>query len=238
MKRPAFLDGVAPSSSAPRRAHEVPPGSLRPVAWAAAPVEHAAPLPLAALSAPPPSAPSHADAPMPSAGPPPGFEPLQCATAPPPVPRPTPLPPPRPPAPEPSGQQVARLEAALTTLRLKGERLAEQARSDALEVGLLVARRILEKELSTNLEALFSFIKSAIRRAGEAHTTVVRVSPTDYERLKGATESTFTLGPVELKADDSLGPGDVMVDTDHHTVDGRLTTRLEEVGRVLTENEG
>jgi flagellar assembly protein FliH len=130
------------------------------------------------------------------------------------------------------------LEAAITELRLRGERLAEQARSDALELGLLVAKKILEQEISTNLEALFALIKSAIRRVGESRTTVVRVCPGDLERLRGAADTTFTLGRIELKADETLGPGDVMVDGEHSTVDGTLATRLDEIVRSLEGDEG
>ncbi len=212
----------------------MPPGMLKPVAWAAAPDECAAPLPMQTLSAPSALRAPVFVAPAPSDVPAQGFEPLSSASPPGPAPLPAPLPPP---PPEPSSQAQVRLEAAIVTLKLQGERLAEQARSDALEVGLLVARRILEREVSTNLEALFSLIKSAIRRVGEARTTVVRLCPRDYERLKGAAEASFTLGQVELKADETLESGDVMVDTDHHTIDGRLKTRLEEIGRALDGEE-
>src|ERR1700678_2881761 len=41
-----------------------------------------------------------------------------------------------------------RVDMALRLLRSQGERLAEQARSDALELAFLVARRILEHEVS------------------------------------------------------------------------------------------
>jgi flagellar assembly protein FliH len=129
------------------------------------------------------------------------------------------------------------VEAAITQLRLQGERLAEQARSDALEVGLMVARRILEKEIATNLESLFAIIKSAIRKAGEARTTVVRLHPDDLARLQDTSETAFTLGRVELAADPQLSPGDVMVDADHHTVDGRLETRLTEAAHALEDQE-
>jgi flagellar assembly protein FliH len=61
----------------------------------------------------------------------------------------------------------------------------------------------------------------------------VRLSPTDFARIKDAAETSFTLGRVELAADETLAPGDVMVDADENTVDGRLSTRLEELARAL-----
>lgn len=138
-----------------------------------------------------------------------------------------------PPAPAWNNSQEERLRAAIEVLKAQGERLAEQARSDALELGLLIARRILERELSSNLESVFALIKSAIRRAGAEHVTRVRLSPGDIARFDQAAQPTFSLGRIELVADTSLQPGDVMVDTDTHTIDGRLATRFEEVARQL-----
>ena len=79
-----------------------------------------------------------------------------------------------------------RLNAAIAALKSQGERLAEQARSDALELGILIARRIIERELSANLEGVFALIKSAIRRAGEDHVTRVRLSTVDVARFEAS----------------------------------------------------
>jgi flagellar assembly protein FliH len=240
MKRPNFLEGVAPSSSAPRRAAEVPVGLLRPVAWAAAPSEPAAPLPAQTLSAPPRGAAAHA--PGWSAPPGAGFEPLGSAgLADPPTVTDRPLPPPPPPPPPAATlgtERLERLDQAVATLRLQGERLAEQARSDSIELRLLVARRILEREVTTNLESLFALVKTALRRIGESRITTVRLSPSDFQRVKTAPDDALSLGPVALKADEALEPGDVMVDTEHGTVDGRLGTRLVEIARALEAQEG
>jgi flagellar assembly protein FliH len=236
MKTPQFMQGVTRSTSDPMHAANVPPGQLREVSWAVAPREVAGRLPMQTLTAPSLNIrPLLSPAPPPSLTPPPaGFEamPSSQPSAPSPPPSVEAAPPPPPHAPRDAGQS-ARVEAAISTLKLIGERLAEQARSDALELGLLVARRIIEREVSTNIDALFSLIKSAIRRVGESRTTTVRLSPGDFARLKDAAETSFTLGRVELQADEALGPGDVMVDSDNHSVDGRLSTRLEEITRAL-----
>lgn len=229
-KQPNFMLGVAPSTSAPRRASELPVGAMRAVSWAGAQAEAAAPLPMKALAMPP-APPRPALVPDPGEG----FEVLGSAS--PPVPQPAPLPPP-PPTPAPAPASLSPMvEAAIARLRLQGERLAEQARSDALEVGLMVARRILERELSTSVESLFAVIKSAIRKAGEARVTVVRLNPGDLKRLQAAPEGALTLGRVDLVADEQLRPGDVMVDADQQVIDGRLSTRLVEAARALSDPE-
>src|SRR6185369_15742672 len=76
-----------------------------------------------------------------------------------------------------SDEVGARLGAAVEMLRTTSERLAAEARSDALEVGFLIARRILETELATSPEPLVALVRSTIRRLGEARKMTVRLSP-------------------------------------------------------------
>jgi flagellar assembly protein FliH len=163
-------------------------------------------------------------------------------------------PPPRPPAfharrgeaeppPGPTPEQLAAIRAeafqrvshAVEVLRLQGERLAEQARSDALEIGFLVARRILEAELGTSADALFALVRGALKRAGDSRKVVVRVHPEDARLLEGAASAGqlgVTAATITVAGDPTLGRGDVMVDTDFGMVDGRLATRFDELHRA------
>ncbi len=221
------MDGAVAVKVEALKIASVDPMHIRQVSWAVGPkepamVEAVAPRLVAVAMAPPER---ELPAPVPTA---PGgavFEPLVSAPHPEPLPRP--------------GERETKsehLKLALETLKAQGERLAEQARSDALELGILIARRILEKEITANLDGIFSLLKSAIRRAGEDHITRVRVNPDDLERLQGAASSDFSMGKIELEGDPSLGRGDVMVDTEQHTIDGRLSTRFEELVRQLDGN--
>ncbi|MDP1824558.1 MAG: FliH/SctL family protein [Archangium sp.] len=183
----------------------IDPSRIRNVAWTPSAPEPA--LPELTLVPPPP----------PPTPPPPGFVPLASAPV----------------GPAFTPEAERQLKAAIEALNSQGQRLAEQARSDALELGILIARRIVERELSANLEGVFSLIKSAIRRVGEDHVTRVRLNSIDVIRFEAAARADFSLGTIELVADLTLEPGDVMVDTDSHTIDGRLSTRFEELVRQL-----
>lgn len=186
---------------------------IKNVAWMPASSEPAMPelkLPPPAVTAPPP---------------PPAFEAI----------------PPSPPPPPPvviQRETSPALALAIEKLRAQSERLAEQARSDSLELAVLIARRILEKEINTDLAAIFSLIRSAIRRAGEEHVTQVRVSPADQKELTAKAQSEFSFGKIVIVADASLERGDVMVDTEHHSIDGRLSTRLDELVKQLDGAKG
>lgn len=149
------------------------------------------------------------------------------------------------PAPDLSGirrEAMERVAAAVETLRAQADRLAEQARADAIEIGFQVARKVLEAELRQDPEALFALVRSALRRAGESRRIAVRLAPADAALVasdsgRGALEG-LTSARVEFLPDASLQPGDCLVDTDFGQVDGRLGTRLAEIRRAVDSVEG
>jgi len=130
-----------------------------------------------------------------------------------------------------------RLARAIEMLRMQNHALAEEARSDALEIGFQVARRILEKEISTDVTAVMALVKSALKRAQDARVLAVHVCPEDHAMLTAAMEqesfSDVAVADVTLVQDSTLGRGDVRVLTDFGSVDGTLATRLGEMRQTL-----
>jgi flagellar assembly protein FliH len=148
-------------------------------------------------------------------------------------------PPPVEPKPDPvaTARALERLDLGVTLLRSQGERLAEQARSDALELAFMIARKIMEREIHSDPVALLSLIRSAITRAGEANQITLRLNASDADALRIAghdlTTTTFSLAKVSVVADPNLSPGDCIVETNLGTVDGRLSTRLAEMRETV-----
>jgi flagellar assembly protein FliH len=134
-------------------------------------------------------------------------------------------------------EALGRVSQALETLRAQASSLAEQARTDALEIGFHVARKILEMEVRTSPEPLFALVKSALRRAGDSRRVVLRLAPDDAARVQ--TESGraaldgVTAARVEVFPDPALLPGDCLVETDYGQIDGRLETRIAELRRAV-----
>lgn len=219
VRKPAFLQHVTVPPPRP----SLPNPRLMP--WSAAPLDPGLSPRMTAPTPPPP--PASAPIAIPTAPMGHAFEPLPAAA---PMP-PPPLPPPAPLVID----HTPQLQSALEALRQEGRRLGEQARSDALEIGVLIARRILERELTTSLDPLFGLIRSAIRRVGEARAIVVKVSADDHHRLQDSPGSALSLANVTLQIDEALGPGDVVVESELHGVDGRIDTRLDELRRELRE---
>jgi flagellar biosynthesis/type III secretory pathway protein FliH len=105
-------------------------------------------------------------------------------------------------------------------------------------MALIIARRVLERELETGTAPLFALVQSAVRRLGEARKIVVRLCPSDAAAVEAAGEAGpltgLAIARVEVLQDSSLSPGDCIVDGEHGTVDGRLQSRLDEVRRIVT----
>jgi flagellar assembly protein FliH len=136
----------------------------------------------------------------------------------------------------------ARLGSAVEMLRTTSERLAGEARSDALEIGFLVAKRILETELTTSPEPLVALVRSTIRRLGEARKMTIRLSAADAEAVNAvlaargpSAVTSVATAQIEVVADGSLERGDCMVEGDVGSVDGRIATRIEELRRALAD---
>ncbi len=200
--------------------------AAQPAREAVAPA-HFAPAPKPAEVRPPPPAP-----PKPSAPPAAQAEPAPILE-PPAAPAGT-VPPRREQAPS---EALESLAAAIQSLRSASARLAEQARSDALEIAFVIARRILEAELKASPEPLFALVRSAVRRLGEARQVRVRLCPADAAVVKDALarEELPDLAVVqtEVTADPSLSPGDCLVESTLGSVDGRLDVRLAELKRAV-----
>lgn len=132
---------------------------------------------------------------------------------------------------------MEKLATALEALRLESHALTEAARADALEVGFQVARKILEQAVTTDVSAMLSLVKSALRRMADARHLKVRMNPQDLPALQVAIHEgghhELTLARLELVEDTTLARGDVMVEGDLGAVDGRIETRLEEVRMAL-----
>jgi flagellar assembly protein FliH len=143
-----------------------------------------------------------------------------------------------------AAQFSERTSAAVEVLRATAERLAAEARSDALEIGFLVARKILEMELSTSPEPMVNMVRSAVRRLGDSRTIAIRLSPTDAQAISAVIENRgpqavapASVAKVEIVPDGSLGRGDCLVEGDLVTVDGRINARMEELRKALDASE-
>jgi flagellar assembly protein FliH len=150
-----------------------------------------------------------------------------------------------PPAPAPV-IDMSRMDAAIERLRLTSERLASDVRADALEVAMLLARKIVEGEVTTNVDKMMGMVRSAVRRLGESRRVTIRLCPADADLLTNGGKRTpedvagLSAAKVEVVSDPTLSRGDCQVEGELGSVDGRLDTRFAELRRAIVaeSNEG
>jgi flagellar assembly protein FliH len=133
------------------------------------------------------------------------------------------------------------MDAAVDRLRMLSDRLAADMRNDALEVAMMLARKIVEGELTTNVDKMMGTVRSAVRRLGESRRITVRLCPEDAELLTKENKQPgdvagLSAARVEVVADPALGRGDCLVEGDLGSVDGRQDTRFAELRRVIAED--
>jgi len=157
----------------------------------------------------------------------------------PPPPRPAPPPPPLPTFPP---ELAQRLVDVIGLLRSEATRVRDQAVEDSVELAVMVAGHLLQRELGGSRDDLRALIRTAIDRLPEPRRVIVRVSPADAEalrRLPSTAGSDIPLaGPhtvVEIIPDNALSAGDVDIEADEGSVDARLVTRLETIRHALLE---
>ncbi len=106
--------------------------------------------------------------------------------------------------------------------------------SDMVALAMMVARHVVGDELKANPDALLRAAHAALADVVGAQGVVVRAHPDDVGTLTAAGLATKDgTRAVELRADVTLEPGDVVVEAACGTVDARVTTRFAAAERAL-----
>jgi len=120
--------------------------------------------------------------------------------------------------------------AALAALAEAQAAWLARAEVEALDLAVEMARRILGRELRLDPAAAGEGARAALQAAGRRRSLRVRLHPDAVDQLRDGTSalgSPAEGSALELLADPTLMPGDVVVETEAGQVDGRIGRRLE-----------
>ncbi len=118
----------------------------------------------------------------------------------------------------------------LLEARAEGERFIAQAKEDLVQLAVTMAGRLAGTTLALDAAQRESLYKDAVKRAG-ARSCVLRVHPQDATSTSlcnRAEDAGF-----DVVADESLIPGDCVVDAGGVTVDRRLSVLLSVMEEAL-----
>ena len=141
------------------------------------------------------------------------------------------------------GEQQARLEvtpvldrlhAALmdfTSLRSEMRRRAEK---DVVQLALLIAKRILHREVAVDPNALSALARVLFERMAHSESYRVTVHPNFAPGIL-ATLPANLIPRILLEPDPTCQPGTLLIRSDEGLVDASVESQLEEIGRGLTD---
>lgn len=127
-------------------------------------------------------------------------------------------------------EQVARTIEGLARHR---PRLRREAEHDVVKLALLVARRLIHRELQVDPDALTGIVKAALEKLELRELHRVRVHPNHAERIRHFLADA---GPsLEVAADPSLERGALIFESQRGDLDAGLETQLGEIERGLVD---
>jgi flagellar assembly protein FliH len=123
---------------------------------------------------------------------------------------------------------VAELIGSKRKLRLDAER-------EIVKLSLAIARRILNRELATDPDAIEGVVHAALCKLQARDVWQIRVAPAAAEITRAYVERAGFGGAVKINIDPALQLGDLVIDTSTGELDASVHTQLQEIERGFAE---
>ena len=127
--------------------------------------------------------------------------------------------------------RLNRSVAEVLTARAEMRRRAER---DAVQLALLIAQRVLHRELSIDENALAGVARAAFDRITRSESYRVTVHPRFASALAAALPASQS-GRIQIDPDPNCAPGTLIIRSADGTIDASVETQLEEITRGLTD---
>lgn len=135
-----------------------------------------------------------------------------------------------------TGRAIDGFAAIARELAAARQGIFESAAREVVELAVLIAERIVRREIELDPEVALRASRELLQRAAAGSQVVVRLAPADLalaqERLGGLAEASGLDG-VRLRVDPALSPGGCVVETDAGSLDARVETQLERIREAL-----
>lgn len=129
-------------------------------------------------------------------------------------------------------ERLARSAEEVASLRA---RLRHEAEADVVHLSMAIARRILNRELATDPEALLGLVRSALDKLDAREVHRVRAHPQHAAMLQQHLQTMGSDRQIQVVPDRSLAPGAAILETAHGSLDASVETQLAEVERGFAD---
>jgi flagellar assembly protein FliH len=126
-----------------------------------------------------------------------------------------------------------RYEKSLADLAIAHKDMAQAMEVQTVRLAVEIARKIVQRELSVDPDLVAALATVSLKRLSGHQSISLRVSRTDFERVRAAIEKVNPA--VTVKDDPTLERGDYLIETAQTHLDGRLANQIDTIGRALLE---
>jgi flagellar assembly protein FliH len=132
-------------------------------------------------------------------------------------------------------QIAARAAASVEEVLATRRRMRHQLEEDLVALAVSIARRVLNRELQVDPEALWGIVRAVIDKLDTREIHRLRVAPGDAPVIQARLGGTNLPERVELAVDSTLERGGLIFETARGELDASVDTQLEEIERGLTD---
>jgi flagellar assembly protein FliH len=129
---------------------------------------------------------------------------------------------------------MERLNSSIADIVAMRSDLRRRAERDVVELALLIARRVLHRQLGVDDSALTAIARVAFERLTRSESYTVTVHPRFAASVASAL-SAAQASRVEIKPDPQCQPGTLTINSTEGVIDASVDAQLEEISRGLAD---
>ncbi|MBN2687731.1 MAG: hypothetical protein JXR85_06085 [Deltaproteobacteria bacterium] len=134
------------------------------------------------------------------------------------------------------------LERTVEEVKAERSNLWKQSEQDLLRLAVMIAEKIIHREVSVDRTVVMDVIKNAVAASQDKDDMTIRLNPQDYDYIAEAKPDFLSnQGLAEsfvLERDDRIQPGGAVIESKHTEVDARIDGQLKTIFEALTVSEG
>ncbi len=134
-------------------------------------------------------------------------------------------------------EALATLHMAMLELDSAKTELYHDAEKQAVELGLMIAKKIVCREISIDKSAIFRVLKEALKKVSDQREIHIKIHPSDLQLINDAEFDVSSLskgkGNVILESANAICRGECVIETNFGIIDARIESQLEAVEESL-----
>ncbi len=133
--------------------------------------------------------------------------------------------------------KLARVETLAASLQEERATFFDRVEPELVRLAVTIAEKIIGRELELRPEIVVDMVREAMKRVRERESLRVSVNPRDLEQIRAAREDLLRavdgVRKLDLIEDRRVDSGGCSIESENGTLDARISTQLEEIGRAL-----